>query len=265
MSGRRGLELRTVGEPFKIDTERLVGLRTTLGRFDDDEDEGNDLSERLGNFRSDERGRSMESSSLISSKAPLLLPSESYSITPEEKTAIIGYLDNSKEIVNLLKLMLIDIFADLLRKNINQTTELAINDRKNCDIVKYQFSKPYYYYYDLNNFVHHNIINEDYEDYEEYKKINNIVYKLKFIKIIYLILLKNASQGEAVNEYKEPPLVAKGGGKPHAKYKSTGITVSILYENKKYKRTVYVKDNKNTKYCKIDGEYILLSKMKVIA
>ncbi len=264
MNRRGNLESRTADEPFSFSPERLAGLRTTSYRFDadEDEDEGNVLLgrlERLGNFRSDERGRSMESSSIISSKALLLLSSESYSITQEEKTAIIGYLDNSKEIVNLLKLMLIDIFADLLRKNVNQTTELAINDKKNCDIVKYQFSKPYYYYYDLNNFVHHNIINED---YEEYKKINNIVYKLKFINIIYLILLKNASQGEAVNEYKEPPLVAKGGGNQPVKYKSTGITVSILYKKKKYKRTVYVKDNKNTKYCKIDGEYILLSKMK---
>jgi hypothetical protein len=236
----------------------IAPLNWGYGRISSvDEDEDDNLLERkFDNFRSVERGSSMESSSIISSKAPLLLSSESYSITPEEKTAIIGYLDNSKEIVNLLKLTLIDLFADLLRKNDNQTTELAKNDRTNCDIVKYQFSKPYYYYYDLNNFVHHNIINE------EYKKINNIVYKLKFIKIIYLILLKNASQGEAVNEYKEPPLAAKAGGNQPGKYKSTGITVSILYKNKKYKRTVYTKDNKNTKYCKIDGEYILLSKMK---
>ncbi len=55
------------------------------------------------------------------------------------------------------------------------------------------------------------------------------------------------------------------GGNPPAKYKSTGIAVCILYKKRKYKRTVYVKEMKKTKYCKIDGEYILLSKMKVIA
>jgi hypothetical protein len=53
------------------------------------------------------------------------------------------------------------------------------------------------------------------------------------------------------------------GGKP-AKYKSTGITVFILYKNKKYNRTIYVKDKGKTKYCKIKNEYILLSKLKVI-
>jgi len=53
------------------------------------------------------------------------------------------------------------------------------------------------------------------------------------------------------------------GGKP-AKYKSTGITVFILYKNKKYNRTIYVKDKGKTKYCKINNEYILLSKLKVI-
>ena len=59
--------------------------------------------------------------------------------------------------------------------------------------------------------------------------------------------------------------VPTSGGKPPAKYKSTGIAVCILYKKRKYKRTVYVKEMKKTKYCKIDGEYILLSKMKVIA
>ena len=57
----------------------------------------------------------------------------------------------------------------------------------------------------------------------------------------------------------------KGGGKPPPKYKSTGRIVCIIYKKRKYKRTVYVKDKRNTKYCKIDGEYILLSKMKMIA
>jgi hypothetical protein len=59
--------------------------------------------------------------------------------------------------------------------------------------------------------------------------------------------------------------VPTSGGNPPAKYKSTGIAVHIMYKKRKYKRTVYVKEMKKTKYCKIDGEYILLSKMKVIA
>ena len=59
-------------------------------------------------------------------------------------------------------------------------------------------------------------------------------------------------------------ITKKRGGNPPPKYKSTGRIVCIIYKKRKYKRTVYVKDKRNTKYCKIDGEYILLSKMKVI-
>ena len=53
-------------------------------------------------------------------------------------------------------------------------------------------------------------------------------------------------------------------GKALGKYKSTGQAVYILYKNKKCKRTIYVKDKGITKYCKIDYEYVLLSKLKVI-
>ena len=58
-----------------------------------------------------------------------------------------------------------------------------------------------------------------------------------------------------------PP--AQPGGNP-TKYKSTGNTVFILYKKRKYKRTIYVKDKRRTKYCKINNEYILLSKLKII-
>ena len=54
------------------------------------------------------------------------------------------------------------------------------------------------------------------------------------------------------------------GGRKPTKYKSTGNAVYIMYKKKKYKRTIYVKDKKKTKYCKINNEYILLSKLKVI-
>jgi hypothetical protein len=53
------------------------------------------------------------------------------------------------------------------------------------------------------------------------------------------------------------------GGNP-VKYKSTGQVVHIMFQNKKYKRVIYVKDKRNTKYCKMNNEYILLSKLKVI-
>jgi len=47
-------------------------------------------------------------------------------------------------------------------------------------------------------------------------------------------------------------------------YKSTGKFVYILYKKKRIKRCVYVKAKGRGKYCKIDKEYILLSKLKVV-
>ena len=76
--------------------------------------------------------------------------------------------------------------------------------------------------------------------------------------------VKDLEEAEAeLAELQKP--AAREGGKPPAKYKSTGRIVRIMYKKRKYKRTVYTKDKRNTKYCKIDGEYVLLSKMKMIA
>ena len=54
-----------------------------------------------------------------------------------------------------------------------------------------------------------------------------------------------------------------GGGNP-TKYKSTGQVVNIMYKKRKYKRTIFVKEKRKTKYCKINNEYILLSKLNVL-
>jgi hypothetical protein len=37
-----------------------------------------------------------------------------------------------------------------------------------------------------------------------------------------------------------------------------------MYKKRKYKRTIFVKEKRKTKYCKINNEYILLSKLKVV-
>jgi hypothetical protein len=55
-----------------------------------------------------------------------------------------------------------------------------------------------------------------------------------------------------------------GGGKLTTKYISTGNFVYILYEKKKIKRCVYTKAKGRGKYCKIKGDYMLLSKLKVV-
>jgi hypothetical protein len=74
----------------------------------------------------------------------------------------------------------------------------------------------------------------------------------------FKLLQDIVSEKEELNQY--PSTI--GGNPP--RYKSTGKAVYILYKKKKYKRTIYVKDKRKTKYCKINNEYILLSKLKII-
>jgi hypothetical protein len=91
----------------------------------------------------------------------------------------------------------------------------------------------------------------------ELNNINtNTVDFLKGLQFILNDIKEEISKEEEISK-------KKLGGKS-IKYKSTGIPVYILYKNKKYNRTIYVKDKGNTKYCKIKNEYILLSKLKVI-
>ena len=82
----------------------------------------------------------------------------------------------------------------------------------------------------------------------------------------FLELQKNIKIFETlINTLKKDllPSQPQAGGNP-PKYKSTGKAVYILYKKRKYKRTIYVKDKRKTKYCKINNEYILLSKLKVV-
>ena len=66
----------------------------------------------------------------------------------------------------------------------------------------------------------------------------------------------NYTGGNKANEF--------GGGKLTTKYISTGNFVYILYEKKKIKRCIYAKAKGRGKYCKIKGDYMLLSKLKVV-
>ena len=54
---------------------------------------------------------------------------------------------------------------------------------------------------------------------------------------------------------------SNGGGKKTT-YRLNGEKVVLLHKNKKVQRSIYVKDKGKTKYCKIDHQYILLSKLK---
>jgi hypothetical protein len=52
------------------------------------------------------------------------------------------------------------------------------------------------------------------------------------------------------------------GGSKKTTYRLNGEKVVLLYKNKKVQRSIYIKGNGKTKYCKIDHQYILLSKLK---
>jgi hypothetical protein len=67
------------------------------------------------------------------------------------------------------------------------------------------------------------------------------------------------------NDLKNKSSTHKSGGKRTAPaYKLNGEKVHLLINKKKLHRSVYVKDKGNgkAKYCKINNEFVLLSKLK---
>uniref|UniRef100_A0A6C0LIB5 Uncharacterized protein n=1 Tax=viral metagenome TaxID=1070528 RepID=A0A6C0LIB5_9ZZZZ len=59
--------------------------------------------------------------------------------------------------------------------------------------------------------------------------------------------------------------VAPSGGKKNTTvYKLNGEKVFLIHNNRKIKRSIYLKGNGKTKYCKINKEFISLSKLKKI-
>jgi hypothetical protein len=64
------------------------------------------------------------------------------------------------------------------------------------------------------------------------------------------------------NELRKYTQVSQGGGGKKTTYKLNGEKVVLLHKNKKVQRSIYVKGNGKTKYCIIDKEYVLLSKVK---
>ena len=90
---------------------------------------------------------------------------------------------------------------------------------------------------------------------------DNFISTLQNIKNEYeFFKTKDLFKNTKNTQYKD---LRTEGGNP-VKYKSTGQVVHIMFQNKKYKRVIYVKEKRNTKYCKMNNEYILLSKLKVI-
>lgn len=80
------------------------------------------------------------------------------------------------------------------------------------------------------------------------------------IPLIFKVIIKsspNIAESDILNER----LKTFRGGKK-IKYILNGDKVSLLHNNKRLQRSIYVKENGKAKYCKINKEYILLSKLK---
>jgi hypothetical protein len=60
----------------------------------------------------------------------------------------------------------------------------------------------------------------------------------------------------------EEAIASSGGKRTAPAYKLNGEKVSLLINKKKLHRSVYVKGNGKAKYCKINYEFVLLSKLK---
>ncbi len=152
-------------------------------------------------------------------------------LSPEQKTALENYNKKLVEILDLFSVFDKAIKEDNPPTNLETLYEMAENFHKQIELAK-----PF--------------LNEQ----------------------LILIDQERADASEAKDFISSKGGGAVGSRSPHSghsaptKYKSTGQVVYILYKNKNYKRTIYIKDKdkRNTKYCKINNKYILLSKLKVV-
>ena len=78
------------------------------------------------------------------------------------------------------------------------------------------------------------------------------------IPLIFKVIIKSSPNIAESNILNERLKTFRGGKK--IKYILNGDKVSLLHNNKRLQRSIYVKENGKAKYCKINKEYILLSK-----
>lgn len=152
---------------------------------------------------------------------------------------------NDIKIINKQKALKdLDDYKDNLEKSISNDIKIFNNIKEEL-IIKYKTE-------------HTNIADATiYKEYNAYFKEK--IIDLKFVK-------EDIEKFNLDEELVEQTVEAdrNSGGKLTTKYKSTGDSVYILYKRKKIKRCVYEKTKGRGKYCKVDGEYKLLSKLKIM-
>lgn len=144
-------------------------------------------------------------------------------------------------------------------ENTLTTTQIAALDAYNAKLIEIL---------DLFTDFDNKIRNENKQDLDTlYRMAENFHQEIELAKPILnekLILIDQDRNDISDMKDRLPSKGGKDRGSIATKYKSTGQIVFILYKKKKFKRTIYVKEKKNTKYCKINNEYILLSKLNII-
>lgn len=91
------------------------------------------------------------------------------------------------------------------------------------------------------------------------KDLNTEKLKTSMSEKAGLLKEKATGFGIALIKQFQPNQQPTTGGKKTT-YRLNGEKVVLLHKNKKVQRSIYVKDKGKTKYCKINKEYVLLSK-----
>jgi hypothetical protein len=103
-------------------------------------------------------------------------------------------------------------------------------------------------------------VNENkYDDNTELQMFNEL-YDSIVIKKEYIIYKEESEQKRGI--LSKLTSLFTGGNKKSSTYKLNGEKIALLHNNKKIQRSIYTKEKGKTKYCKINNEFILLSKLK---
>jgi hypothetical protein len=176
-----------------------------------------------------------------------------------------------KEVQDIIGVLKTNVAANVANASINPSLELSLQERNE----KYEspvYNNEYSRMTPLQNndwrFGVDNTSVEDTSENRERFRIENEATKQRELELSVRL------QKDKDDFSKTTPLTQKQitgianykgyGGKLTTKYISTGDFVYILYEKKKIRRCVYTKAKGRGKYCKIKGDYILVSKLKVV-
>ena len=147
------------------------------------------------------------------------------------------------------------IYNGWLRTQLDPSTNKVITRKIPCELMRYDWDvNKNHFCLDTRTCKPISLDGEN-DEREKSEVCFNFKRGLRF-----LIYVRKDAKSETSAESSSSPLPPTGGKK--IKYILNGRKVSLLHNNKKLQRSIYVKENGKAKYCKINKEYILLSKLK---